>query len=225
MLMSCGQKPVEITKAINLDSLNQVNEQSDSSRKDIELGIILQPVRERADLNFFRRIGDHIYFCSSKGKIERSDTTGKNRELLVDLKVHYIIDKVYLLPLPDNEYVVCWQETTYEGLKSNVCRFKTGNTDAEWKIKYNAPDPGVPVLCDGYLYLSTLGRICKVNANDGHGIWLHDSLYETTSMRYKKFDVPKIYPVSVLFFDFPIQGRKGKRDSIWVDNQTGKLIR
>lgn len=225
LLMSCGQKPVEIVKTINVDSLNLVKEKSDSSRKDIQMGVLLQPVRDRADLNFFKRIDSHVYYCSSKGKIERADTTGANRELLFDLKVNYIIDRVYLLPLTNDEYVICWQETSYEGLNSYVYRFKSGNPNAVWKINYKAPDPGVPVLCDGHLYLSTLGIIGKVNAENGQHSWLHDSLYETTSMRYKKFDVPQIYPVSVVFFDFPIQGRKGKRDSIWVNDKTGQLTR
>jgi hypothetical protein len=111
------------------------------------------------------------------------------------------------------------------GMSSHVIRFTPGFEKEKWLVTYKAPEPGVPVYYNGFLYVSTLGIIGKLNSESGEAVWLHDSLYETTSMRFKKFDVPKIYSQSVVFFDFPIQGRKGKRDSIWVDDRTGKFIR
>lgn len=225
IISSCGQKPSENAKSLNIDSINQVKEQNDSTRKGVVVATNLTPVRDRADMNYAARIGDHIYYCSSKGIVERTDTVGSDRQKLFDLKVHFIIDKVYLLPLTENDYIISWQETTYLGLNSYVMRFSANNSRPSWSINYKAPDPGIPVVSNGCVYLSTLGIISKVNLESGQHEWLHDSLYETTSLKYKRFDMPRLYNHTVVFFDFPIQGRKGKRDSIWVDDRTGKLIR
>jgi outer membrane protein assembly factor BamB len=225
LLSSCGGKPTVVTKSINTDSIEQVKLLLDSSRKDFITGKALSPIRDKADMNFSGRAGNYMYYCSAKGKIERSDTTGDNRVFLFDLHGNYIIDRIYILPLEDNDVIASWQETTYMGMSSHVIRFTPGSEKEKWLVTYKAPDPGVPLVYNGYVYVSTLGIIGKLNAESGEAAWLHDSLYETTSMRFKKFDVPKIYSQSVVFFDFPIQGRKGKRDSIWVDDRTGKLIR
>lgn len=227
-ISSCGQKPTENATSFKPDSLNQVKElkeQKDSTRAGLVVATNLTPFRDRADMNYAGRIGDYIYYCSAKGIVERSDTTGSNRQKLFDLKVHFIIDKVYLLPLTDDDYIISWQETTYSGLNSNVIRISTSKEQPLWTINYKAPDPGIPVVSNGCVYLSTLGIISKVNIENGQHEWLHDSLYETTSLKYKRFDMPRLYNHTVVFFDFPIQGRKGKRDSIWVDDRTGKVIR
>jgi hypothetical protein len=221
----CGQKSSVEVKNVNVDSLNKPVEKRDSTRKDIQAAITFRRVQQRAEVNFIATSNSQTYYCSAKGMIEKSDTTGENRKLLFDLEVNYIIDKFYLLPLQNDEYIACWQETSYLGLNSYVLKFAAGKESADWMVSYKAPDPGVPVLADDHVYLSTLGMISKVNVGTGQQAWIHDSLYQTASLKYKRFDVPKLYPNTVVFFDFPIEGRKGKRDSIWVMDKTGEFIR
>lgn len=219
-----GNSPTEI-KSSNVDSIKQLKASQDSSLKEVNKGVSLQRIRDRANMNYVGKIGNYIFYCSAKGKVERSDTSGNNRELLCDLKVHYLVDKVYILPMKEDVFIITWQETAYTGLNTYTVKYRSGSDKPDWTINYKAPDPGVPVLANGHVYLSTLGIISKVNVENGETVWIHDSLYETTSMRYKRFDVPQIYKTTVLFFDFPIQGRKGKRDSLWVNDQTGRFVR
>jgi hypothetical protein len=101
----CGQKGSVEVKSVNVDSLNKQAEKRDSTRKDIQAAITFRRVQERADVNFIATSNSQTYYCSAKGLIEKSDTTGNNRKLLFDLEVNYIIDKFYLLPLQNDEYI------------------------------------------------------------------------------------------------------------------------
>ena len=173
--------------------------------------------------DFYLRMGDSMYYCSYKGRFEVADTLGKHRRPLFDLKVEYIVDVIYVYRINKTEYFVAWQETDHRGVQSYFAAFEDGAARESWKMRVDAPAPGQPVVDSPFVYISTLGMIGKIDMNTGAPAWKHDSLFDQYTLVYKKFDTPLIYRNSVCFFDFPVKGKKNKRDTIWVDDRSGKM--
>ncbi|HET6992571.1 MAG TPA: hypothetical protein VFJ43_14655, partial [Bacteroidia bacterium] len=50
--------------------------------------------------------GDTLIYCSSKGRIEMADTIHRVRKLVIDLHTQFLINKVFLVPCPDQKWFV-----------------------------------------------------------------------------------------------------------------------
>ena len=197
----------------------------DSVRKNLQVPVRMSSVRKTAFDIYRVRIGDVEYTCTYKGKVERSDTLGNNPELLFDLKAEYLVDLVYLLPLESDHFFIAWQETDHQGVHSKFAVFNKEKTRPEWLIDKKAPSPGQPLVDSASAYVSCLGMVARLNLENGNVIWMHDSLFDPTRLVFKKFQRPLVYPHTVCFYDLPIQGKKPKSDSIWMDNRTGRIVR
>lgn len=219
-LIGCGNDPA--SKPPKADTFIKV-EPVDSSRKNIVLPKKMKIVRQSAYDNFNVRIGDELYTCSYKGSIGVADTNGQNSRFLFDLEAEYLIDAIYFHPLGDDLYFVTWQETDHTGLKSHFATFKSGSKSPVWSKHQNAPAPGQPVIDGEYVYITTLGMVAKLNVYTGVTAWQHDSLFDPYKNTFKQFERPLLYPVMVCFYDMPIPGKKNRRDSIWVNDATGRI--
>jgi len=221
--MSCGTKPVE-----NPDkkvSPYVAPRKIDSVRKGLILPKQMNLVRKSAYDDYIVRIGDSIYHCSYKGVITSADTLGNSRGFITDLKAEYLIDKVFLEPLNDSRYFIAWQETDHTGVSTYFAVYSRGAARADWRQKIKAPIPGQPVIDSGNVYVSTLGMVAKLELNTGETIWKYDSLFDPMKLTFKEFERPLLYTSTVCFYDKPIKGKKVKRDSIWINDKSGKLVR
>lgn len=223
VFMSCGEKPHD-NQPPRKDSAVVRKNPADSLRKDLAAPRKMYAQRDGGFSSYYLRIKDSMYYGSYKGKIECADTLGRNRSLLFDLRCEYIVDAIYLYPMNRNEFFVIWQETDHLGVKTYFAKFERGNSTPKWKTKVEAPSPGQPVVDSPYVYASTLGMIAKMDMNTGKAAWRYDSLFDPLRLVYKAFDKPLVYENTVCFFDFPVRGKKNKRDSIWIDDRTGKYV-
>jgi hypothetical protein len=221
--MSCGSKPVDST--IKKDSPVVAPVKVDSNRKGLVIPRIMDMVRKSAYDDFFLRIADSVYRCSYKGIITSTDTLGNQRSFITNLQAEYLIDRVYFQPMGVNKFLVVWQETDHTGVSSYFALFERGKTKALWRKQVKAPMPGQPVIDSNNVYISTLGMVGKLDVNTGSTIWMHDSLFDPLKLAYKEFERPIVYRSTVCFYDKPIKGKKVKRDSIWIDDKSGKLVR
>ncbi|HTF02488.1 MAG TPA: hypothetical protein VK826_00625 [Bacteroidia bacterium] len=221
-LVSCGDDTTRPPKA---DCPVKVNTPVDSSRKNTERATVLLSQRKTAYDVFVGRKGDSLYYCEYKGRVEIADTLGKNRRFLFDLEAEFLIDEIFIHRIDDQHFFVVWQETDHLGINSKWALYKLGTKKPEWIKSHGEPDPGQPVIDGDYAYVSTLGMIGKIDMRNGQYAWQHDSLYDPMKFKYKTFERPLIYPTLVCFFDKPIRGRKSNRDSIWVNDVTGKIGR
>lgn len=197
----------------------------DSSRKNLILPKAMNIVRNSAYDTFFLRLKDSVYYCTYKGKMHSADSMGENRRFLFDLESEYIIDEIYFYPIEQSRFFVAWQETNYVGIRSYFAVYKRGSAKPEWKRVEPAPAPGQPVIDSNSLYITTLGMIGKLHLDNGQPYWIHDSLFNPIKITFKQFERPLLYTSTVCFFDMPVKGKKAKRDSIWVDDNSGKIIR
>jgi len=207
------------------DSVSKVpDNNADPSRKGLEIPKRMGVVRNTAFDSFFVRIKDSVYYCTYKGKFYSSDTLGNGNHFLFDIKSEYIVDEVFFHPLSDSRYFLAWQETNHTGVNSYEAVYSRGKAQPIWLKKRKAPFPGQPVISGEAVYVSTLGMIGKYHLSTGEMYWEHDSLFDQIRMVYKHFERPLIYDSVVCFYDMPIKGKKMKRDSIWVDDNSGKII-
>jgi hypothetical protein len=172
-----------------------------------------------------RRSGDSVFYCSYKGKVEWSDTLRKTRFGIFDLDAEFLVDKVYLANLPGGKYFIVWQETDHEGVKSYAAVYKAGGAKAEWKQRFDVPNPGQPAVDGNYAYITTRGMAGKISLDNGKFAWIHDSLYSPLKHYYQKFEPVKVFPDKVVFVDYPVAGRRSVRDTLTVDPETGERIK
>lgn len=185
----------------------------------------MNAIKKSAFSEYITRVGNDVYTCQYKGKFEKSDTLRTNKVFLFDLKAEFLIDKVFFYVVDSSTFFVMWQETNHNGVGSNAALYELGSAKPRWKHEYPDPEPGQIAIDSAYAYISTLGMVGKLNMYTGDYLWQHDSLFEPIKMKYKSFDRPMIYTNSVCFIDYAIRGRKNKRDSIWVNDATGKIFR
>lgn len=171
------------------------------------------------------RIGDTVYYCGYKGRVEYLDTLKQRRVFLFDLKAEFLVDKIYLAPCGTDHYFVVWQETNHTGARSNTAMYKAGEPKPIWRKSFGAINPGIPAMDSACAYITCVGFVGKIMLADGSFAWVHDSLYETTNLRYQRFEVPLVYDDKVLFIDYPVPGRRPKRDTIKADPLTGEPVK
>lgn len=190
--------------------------------KDVLSGIEMIKVVEKFNTIFTISFGDTIVFCTTKGKVEIADTLDHIRKPFVDLKVKFMLDKIYVLPLSKTKWFFVWQESSMDGIETDLAVFDQGNPDPEWKIRFTDPDPGIPVVDGNVAYVSTLGRAAKISMSEGRVLWTKDGLYDQYKAAFRKIDKPIVFPDKVIFVDFPIPGRRDYRDSLILDPITGE---
>ncbi len=222
-LMSCGSKPVEDSN--KNDSQYQPPVKIDSTRKGLVFPVSMNLVRKSAYDDFYIRIGDSVYQCSYKGVITSADTLGNSMGLIANLKAEYLIDKVYFQPTGNNQFFIVWQETDHKGVTSYFALFNRGSTQPVWREKIKAHSPGQPVIDSNLVYISSLGMVGKLDLYSGEAYWKYDSLFDPLKLSFKEFERPLLYTSTVCFFDKPIKGKKVNRDSIWINDKSGKLVR
>lgn len=171
------------------------------------------------------RIGDTVYFCGYKGRVEYFDSLKNQRVFLFDLKTEFLVDKIYMSPCGADHFFVVWQETDHVGARSNTAMFKTGEPKPIWKKRFGAINPGIPARDGDYAYLTCVGFIGKIMLADGRFAWKRDSLYTVINQRYQRFEAPQVYDDKVLFIDYPIPGLRPNRDTIKADPLTGESIK
>jgi len=223
LFCSCGGAPTTIE-----NTPKKKKEKSDVT-EDFKDGLlvgteIIKGAKTPYDEAYGRR-GDTIFISSYKGKIEMGDTLLKQRVFLFDIHSEFMLDKMYIIPLSDKTWFVSWQETDHEGVKSYAAVYKTGEPKPEWKLFFDVPNPGIPVLDGKDVYVTYLGIAAKVSVADGKYRWLHDSLFNTAREPFKEFEKPRVFNDRVEFVDYPNPGHRERRDTLRVNPVTGEIIR
>ncbi len=225
LVYSCGSKPETVSDTVKKDSGVKVPVKIDSLRKKLTYPKVMSVVRKTAYDDFYVRVEDSAYFCNYKGLFQSADTLGNRKSRLFDLKAGYLIDLVYFMPLSDNQFFVAWQETDHKGVFSHFAVYNRGKDTPAWKRSIKAHSPGQPVIDSSDVYISTLGMVGKVDIATGTLKWQHDSLFDPISLRFKQFERPILYTNTACFYDMPIKGKKNKRDTVWVNESSGKIVR
>lgn len=225
VLNSCGSGPTEVTVPVKKDSVTVKTNPADSFRRDVIYPQEMYSPRKSAFDGYFVRIDNRNYYCGYKGRFEAADTLGNNRTFLFDLKAEYLIDKMFMYPVDSISWFVYWQETDHTGVGCRAALFRKGVAKPIWKRTYADPEPGQIAVYANYAYITSLGMVAKIDMKSGEYAWHHDSLFEPLKSRFKKFDRPLLYNTTVCFFDYPIRGRKNRRDTICVNDVSGKIIR
>lgn len=222
-LMACGSDPVEHSNKKDSPSVGPVK--MDSIRKGLVYPAAMDIARKSAYDDFYIRMLDSVYHCSYKGIITCTDTVGNSTSFITDLKAEYLIDRVYFQPTGNNQYFIAWQETDHTGVSSYFGLFERGKEKALWLQQEKTPMPGQPVIDSNFVYVSSLGMVAKLGLQSGETIWKYDSLFDQMKLSFKEFERPLIYTSTVCFYDKPIKGKKAVRDSIWINDKSGKLVR
>ncbi|GAB4142174.1 MAG: hypothetical protein Fur0041_17330 [Bacteroidia bacterium] len=222
ILSSCGQNDTPSQKQVEVKV--KVTPPVKPPRPGKEV-VILRPFSKSTRTPYedmLLRSGDSLYICSYKGKIEIADSLKKNRSFVFDLKSEFMIDRLFIHKRNNGQYFACWQETDHEGIKTYFAGFSRGADKTSWKMVQPLPNPAEPVIHEDIAFVSTLGSVGKINLNAGRFEWRLDSLYTSTEQRYQKFEPAFVFEEYVMFVDYPIKGRREKRDTLRLNLKNGK---
>lgn len=220
VLSSCGNK--ENKNGVKVPKVPSKQIEKPQKKPGLLYPYELIKAKKKQHDDSFARLGDSMIICSYKGKIELADSTGNSREKIVDLRCEYLIDQAYILPRENNEWFMIWQETHHQGQRTNFAVFKKGTDKPEWKISFPYANLGPPVVDGEMCYFTIIGMVGKMNIGSGKVEWKKDSLYNPHTGKFKKFELPIVYPDKIVFVDLPVRGRKEKRDSLHLDPITGQ---
>lgn len=170
-------------------------------------------------------LGDTVFYCSYKGKIEWSDTIKRERHFIYDIRAEFMVDRLYISPLGGEKYFINWQETDHNGVRSYAAVVETGAAKPVWKQQFTAPNPGMSAIDSGSVYTTALGVVAKINLADGAIAWKYDSLYSTVTLSYQKFQPVIVREKEIIFIDYPVNGRRPKCDTLVVDAETGLRLK
>lgn len=168
------------------------------------------------------RIGDTLLMSSAKGKTSLADSSGKLSALLFDLNCEFLVDQMHVYPMKNKSWLVGWSETDHEGQKSHLAVFSPGKNKPDWIVTFPYMNIGPFVIDGDAAYFTTIGMVARINIEEGKVQWKIDSLFNSDNFRFNKFEMPLVYDDRVVFVDFPVPGRRDRRDTIVVDLQTGK---
>lgn len=223
-LAACGPKQ-DPDETVSADTVVVKVPEKYPAKPGLVYPVELKKGAKNAYMGFTARSGDTLYFSTYKGRVEYSDTLGANRHFIFDLKTEFLIDRIFVTAYGANQFFVVWQETNHLGVKSCMALFNTGEEKPVWKQTFSVINAGQPVVDGEHAYITTLGMVGKIGINDGVFVWKKDSLFSSTNLRYQKFETPIVTKDRVLFVDYPIPGKRTKRDTIMVDVVSGERVR
>lgn len=221
VFLSCGNdanvnKPIKIKDTLAENKARVI-------KSGLVEGIEIIRIPKSRENNSMGRIGDTLIFSTVKGEIEISDTLQNGKHKIIDLKVPIILDKLFLVPRPNNEWLVVWQETFQEGIRTGVALYAEDPMKPKWKVLLPVPNPARPVVDGNDVYVSALGLVGKISLADGNFIWKKDSLFDQSNLAFQKIEKALVYSDRVVFVDFPIHGLRERRDSLVLDPETGNV--
>jgi hypothetical protein len=223
-LLSCGEKPVEV-KTDTVPAKPKKVASKFNEKDGLIFGVELVKGIKTPYEDAIGRVGDSLLISSFKGKVEKADTLGRTRRLLFDLKGKFLVDKIIIAPRAEGEWLVCWQETELLGMNSYAALYKTGSEKPEWKNRFEGANPGIPVIDGDAAYVTSKGIVAKINLSDGKIAWMHDSLFNPYKHTYQKFERPIVCANKIVFVDYPVRGKRERRDTLVVEPVTGERLK
>ena len=82
-----------------------------------------------------------------------------------------------------------------------------------WSIDLEALNASVPLIENKYIYISSLGKVFKINKADGKIVWSHSGLYDNHNYRFNGGENILIKSGIVYF-----------SDKVRVNDQTGEIL-
>ncbi len=224
-LFSCGEKPAGKKTTDTVLLKPKKTAEKFKEKEGLVSGVLLVKGIKTPYEDAIGRIGDSVLISTYKGKVEKADSMGRHRRLLFDLKGKFLVDKIIVAPRGKGEWLVCWQETELLGMNSYAALYKTGSEKPEWKNRFEGANPGIPVIDGDAAYVTSQGLVAKVNLSDGTLAWAHDSLFNPYKYTYQKFERPIVCADKVVFVDYPVPGRRERRDTLVVEPVSGKRLK
>lgn len=220
---ACSTAPVENVK---VDSVPKLPEDKVlHSREGVKNATLLVKGKKTPFDDAVARIGDSLYYSSYKGRIEVCDTLRKHCSLVFNLSVEFMVDIIYIHQLSPDRFLLVWQETDHNGVRTYLAAVERGAQKPLWKKLFDVPNPGIPAIDGNSAYVTALGMVGKVDLADGEFLWIQDSLHSSLTTVYQKFQPVIVRDKGVYFIDYPVPGRRAKCDTLVLDPASGKALR
>jgi hypothetical protein len=226
--LSCETKGPVIERNL-ADSIDSSKRAIAQKKRATKPGVIYLKELKKGQRNAYEdaigRLGDTMFYCTYKGRIEYMDTAQKKRNFLFDIRAEFMVDRIYIARWKDDRYFLVWQETDHNGVTSYAAVFRAGEEKPIWKEMFRLPNPGPPAIDGSDAYISMLGMVAKMSLEDGAFAWKLDSMYNTSRQTFQKFEPVQVYEERIVFIDYPIPGRRPNRDTLVLDPKSGEKIK
>jgi hypothetical protein len=187
-----------------------------SLKLNIEYPIQVEYTNEvNADTMFFN-LGDDRLLVTPNGVVKR------NNELYFDIQPEGNIQKLFPLKIGD-DLVLIYSFSTPEGESGSYAkRISLKQKKSVWEASINGFNLMQPILVGGYMYLSTIGFVGKMNISNGKFIWQFDDFFKKGN--FVSFNEPIFYKDSIVLFTEKSTS-KVSGCSILIDNRNSRVLK
>jgi outer membrane protein assembly factor BamB len=173
------------------------------------------PEDPQNEFNFATKAGRYHFITDGKG--EFATAKGATRKLVLPLDLNFSIERIAYAEIGTELLLVC-EESDGEGGAGFVTKIEESTLKIVWRATIPGFNVGEPLWRSGYLYLTAMGFIGKLDYRSGKYSWQHNGLYE--KLFFSAFDKPKIEEGKVYFSE----GEKKGNRTIVVDDATGRIL-
>jgi outer membrane protein assembly factor BamB len=151
----------------------------------------------------------------------KGNVTSDNK-LLFEIHPKGDIQKIFPFLIEDDIVIIYSFSTSNNDSGSSAKRISLKNNTEIWEKSIYGFNPEPPVLVNGFIYLSTIGFIGKLNIKTGEFIWEFDDFFKNGN--FISFNEPLFYKdSSVLFTEkSPVNATAC---SILIDNKNSRILK
>jgi len=126
--------------------------------------------------------------------------------------------------------LLIYEITDDEGAAGVIVRLDSLSMSVKWQAHIHGFNVGDPLMHNGFLYLTCIGEVGKLDVLTGKYIWKIENLYRSQGL-YNSFDKPFFAPSSDKIVAFP-ENKSGlgsartiPLQTLEVDDKTGTILR
>lgn len=139
----------------------------------------------------------------------------------IQLKTDMMVEKAYLYE-DERNYYVFFTETDMDVATSYLQKVSKEPLKLIYTKLIHGFNLGLPLICQDFAYVNTLGCVGKIDLNTGEYIWQHMDLYDNEKYSFNSFDTVLIKQKTTEFIS---ENYKSKNiDKVIIDNETGEII-
>ena len=160
---------------------------------------------------------NHKMMITPTGQIFDGDS------IFIDLLVDedYLIEKLFIITT--EEYLIAiYTDVNGSSTGSTAKKIMFQDNEVIWNVNIGGFNMATPVYDNKYLYLSSIGNICKLNFDTGEFDWKFENLYNNG--KYNSFNKPEFLDNNMILFTSIREDDSGRIDSIIVDDLIKNIV-
>jgi hypothetical protein len=124
----------------------------------------------------------------------------------------------------DRDLVLVYLLGSGIGGSGRICRLNGNTLLPKWEANVMGFNLGEAVARGGFLYLSAINLVAKLDLHSGRFVWMHEKLDQMFPSAFNSFQRPILRGPNVLFTEVLPPYASGSAITIVVEDETGRIV-